>query len=160
MNWQSPQYFSHEVGTTTGDTILAVRRKKSKKTKDAVLLGQLLVAFAIIVFAFALSLSGANTATLKLFIGPQQRVFTGEVTPGMTVLDALNTSAVAGSIPFAFAIKEQKTEILQFGGISTANTYDRLSFYLNERQLDPQKIHETLVEPDDEIIVRYAMPLR
>lgn len=96
--------------------------------------------------------SGQSSAQLILRTPQGDRVFAGEVSDGMTILDALNASVVAGNIPLQFSIDEQKdvTIIRRLDGHASSTVL----FYLNDRLIESTKIHETPIQSNDVIVVK------
>ena len=110
----------------------------------------------VLAFLGALVLSGSQEpshARLVLRTGADERVFEGTIVSGMTVLDALNASALAGNIPLQFSIDEARdaTVIKRLDSQSAA---PRIMFYLNDRLIDAAKIHEIPIQPQDTVVVK------
>lgn len=138
------------------DISLAVRRMAKKPSHpDVKFILQIVLALAFVFGLFVFdSVPTGNTASLTLYIREQKRVFTGEVVPSMTVLDAINAAAVAGNIKFFFAIENNKTRIMNFGGLTSANILNKYSIFLNDQRLDPASINTVPVQPRDSVVMK------
>lgn len=113
--------------------------------------------YAVIILAVLVSLAifiktPRPTAKLAIEFDSHSRVFEGEVIDGMTVLDALNASMVAGKIPFQFSSKDDSTEFLILNGAGKA-PYN-MQIILNDQPIDPAQINTVLVHPRDSIVVK------
>jgi len=148
--------YSPDKLADTMQVTLATKRAKGRFSWNKTLAVQVIVAVVFVGGLLLIDRLNRNSATLTLRIENNERVFTGEVVPHMTVLDALNASVRAGNIPFRFAIDRNKTTILMFSGITRANISDRFIFFLNERKVDTDIINQVPVRSDDEIVVRFS----
>jgi len=102
-----------------------------------------------------LGLSNEKIAWLEMEDKGRKRIFEGEIIESMTILDALNASALAGDITFKYVIDGRKNNltILVLDGHYDSPS-SRLSFYLNSEKVEPQKIHSIPIWPGDIVTVR------
>lgn len=120
---------------------------------DHALIAQIILVAVFVGALFVLDGLSRNHATLTLQVGSQQRMFQGEVVPGMTLLDALNASALAGHIPLKFFIDQNnKTRIVSIDSYSEVMD-DKIQFFVNERLIPLEAIHTVPVNARDEIEV-------
>ena len=95
-----------------------------------------------------------NEAALFIDFDNLQKVFAGEVVDGMTILDALNASAVAGQIKFVYYVdSDNNTKITEIND-HAANEDVQFTFYINSRKLDPSELNKTRIRPGDKITIR------
>jgi len=83
--------------------------------------------------------SNSIQASLLINFKDKQRLFEGEVTNDMTIIDALNASAAAGQINFRYGINQEgKVKIMRIN--SHANNIDGKSFvfYLNSQKINSE----------------------
>lgn len=92
-------------------------------------------------------------ASVLIDFGDARRMFEGEVMQGMTVLDALNASVIAGNIPFRFMISRDQTKILTIDGHEDP-LGTRPDVYMNGRAVDARVLHRTYINPQDAITVK------
>jgi hypothetical protein len=105
---------------------------------------------SILVVIGAVMIFGGRTAKFDLTIGNEHRVFTGSVAPGMTVLDAMNASMLAGHITMQFMIGENdQTKIIALDGQPAPVSPERLSFSLNGIPISVDQIHHVVIRPHD-----------
>ena len=91
----------------------------------------------------------ANTATLMISIENEPRMFQGEVTENMTVLDALIASAAAGQIHIRYYIRpDNTTEIAEINGYGSALPKN-LAFYLNRGRINSEDLNKIKVQVGD-----------
>lgn len=104
----------------------------------------------VLVIGGALLIGTGREAKLDLNLNGQHRIFTGVVTPGMTVLDALSASVAAGNIQMQFVVdKNDLTNITMLGGRAPKD----IKFFVNSQSLPPERIHQVTVKPRDLITV-------
>jgi len=95
-----------------------------------------------------------NEAALFIDFDNLQKVFAGEVVDGMTILDALNASAVAGQIKFVYYVdSDNNTKITEIND-HAANGDAQFIFYINSRKLDPSELNKTQVKAGDKITIK------
>ena len=92
-----------------------------------------------------------SNAYLVLDFGSSQRVFEGQVVSGMTVLDALNASVVAGGIPLQFTIQDGQARIVEIDGYQGGQP---ITVFLNGQPIDPSGIHSLPISAQDEVVIR------
>ena len=92
-----------------------------------------------------------SNAHLVLDFGSSQRVFEGQVVSGMTVLDALNASVIAGGIPLQFTIQDGQARIVEIDGYQNGRP---IRVFLNGQSIDPSSIHSLPIMAQDEVVVR------
>jgi hypothetical protein len=110
----------------------------------------------LVVVIFFVRFSGSTNegvADLTLDMGDYKREFQGPVVDGMTVLDALNASVLAGGINFKFALTEEKTEIIEINDHGKIGDYN-LDFYLNSQRIDDSEINKISIKPEDRVLVQ------
>lgn len=94
---------------------------------------------------------GQSDAHLVLDFGSSKRVFEGQVVSGMTVLDALNASVIAGSIPVEFTIQDGQARIIETDG---NNKSLPIEVFLNGQPIDPSGIHSLPIRAQDEVVIK------
>jgi hypothetical protein len=120
---------------------------------DHALIAQIILVAVFIGTLFVLDGLSRNYATLTLQVGSQQRMFQGEVVPGMTLLDALNASALAGRIPLQFLIDQNnKTKIIVLGSFGEV-VDEKIQFFVNQRLIPLEAIHTVPINARDRIDV-------
>ncbi len=95
-----------------------------------------------------------NEAALFIDLGNVERVFTGEVVDGMTLLDALNTSVAAGQIKLTYYVDSSNNTKINEINDHTLSGNTQFTFYLNSRKLDPSNLNKTQIKPGDKIMVK------
>jgi hypothetical protein len=70
----------------------------------------------------------------------------------MTILDALNAAALAGNIPFRFAIENNHTKLLAFNGLVKGK--QGIQIVLNDQIIDETQINTMPVQPLDRIMIK------
>lgn len=120
---------------------------------DHGLIAQIILVAVFIGTLFVLDGLSRNYATLTLQVGTQQRMFQGEVVPGMTLLDALNASAMAGHVPLEFFIDQNnKTRIVALDSYAEVPE-EKIQFFVNQRLIPLEAIHTVPVNARDQIDV-------
>lgn len=100
-------------------------------------------------------LASANTAQLTIDFGNnQRRAFKGQLVSGMTVLDALNASVLAGKIPMAFEMAQDKIKIISLDDHRNVTEDPRVSFKVNNQVINASDINHIMVQPKDKIEVK------
>lgn len=95
-----------------------------------------------------------NTAALMLDFENMKRMFEGEVTEKMTVLDALNASVAAGQIELRHTVDvNNNTSVVEIND-HLAVGGKNFSFYINEKKFNTKDLNRTFVNPGDTITVR------
>lgn len=118
------------------------------------LIAQIILVAVFIGALFVLDGLTRNYATLTLQLGSQERMFQGEVVPGMTLLDALNASALAGQIPLQFFIDQNnRTRIVTIGSYPEASANSNMQFFVNDRRIPLETIHTVPINARDRIDV-------
>lgn len=98
--------------------------------------------------------SNKNYATLVINLEEGRRIFEGEVTKNMTILDTLNASATAGNINFKYLVKEdESTYVKEINGYS--NIIKKFAFFVNSREVKEGDINKIMVSPGDRVEVRF-----
>lgn len=124
--------------------------------------GGLLVAALVIFFFIFMMNSNAfpnfifgkyQMARLELYIHNTQRVFEGAVVENMTVLEALQASALAGNISFEYAVEKGEFTIKKLNGYDAAKGRT-LVFYVNESRINTDQIYSRFINPGDVIVVK------
>ena len=128
------------------------------KLRGAIIMaiGISLVFISIITGWFYLTKNESPPARLEMYIGDQRRMFEGDVTENMTVLDALYASALAGNIVFQYSIDRTNNEakILALDGHTPRSIgKDDITVYVNNNRVSLKKIHSMKIGPGDHIIV-------
>jgi len=114
-----------------------------------------LVAFIGAIFLVGSS-SRSNEAEVSIDFGDRVRVFQGEVTENMTILDALTAAVVAGDVPLLFSIDTAKDVTQVTASPSAAELIEakKIQFYVNGSLINGAKIHQTPIRPKDKIVVK------
>src|SRR3989338_5941485 len=95
-----------------------------------------------------------NETAMLIDFDNMKRVFKGEVTEKMTVLDTLNASVAAGQIKIIYTVdQDNNTTVIE---INDHVATDDKSFYfsVNERKIDTKDLNKIFVNPGDRITVR------
>src|SRR3989344_7183418 len=93
-------------------------------------------------------------AALLIDFDNMKRMFEGEVTEKMTVLDALNASVAAGQIKLRYAVDaNNNTTVIEIND-HVATGDKNFSFHINERKINTKDLNKTFVDPGDKITVR------
>ncbi len=95
-----------------------------------------------------------NKATLLVDFEDTQRMFTGEVVEGMTILDALNASVAAGRTALVYTVDSSNNVTVTKINDHTAVKDKNFSFYLNDEKIATEDINRTGVRVGDKIIIR------
>lgn len=120
---------------------------------SAIFAGIFISIVALINFFGSIGFRSNEAALLLAFEnGGQGRMFVGEVVNGMTILDALITSAAAGNIQLKYNINDNGAVVLGLNGYDL-NNGKQLAFYLNGHKINESEIHLTRVKPGSKIIV-------
>ncbi len=99
--------------------------------------------------------TGAGEASLLIDFGDKQRMFTGEVLDGMTILDALNASVVAGQIPMEFTVDtDGAVRIILLDGRRDITDDGHLVVLLNDQEIRPSGINSVRVQSGDKIEIK------
>lgn len=95
-----------------------------------------------------------NRAALFIDFDNMQRMFTGEIVDGMTVLDALNASVVAGQINLRYYVDEENnTKVAEINNHNTDGK-TQFTFYINSKKIDASELNKTHIQPGDKITIR------
>ncbi len=96
-----------------------------------------------------------ETAHLEISIGDHRRAFEGEVVEGMTVLEAIQASALAGNIALNYTMdKNNEPVVISLDGYDNSKSKKILSFYVNDQKIDSKKIHLTSIADGDTIVIK------
>lgn len=114
-------------------------------------LASLAIAVIVVAGLTAVLFPAQNDAHLVLDFGSSQRVFKGQVVSGMTVLDALNASVIAGGIPLQFTIQDGQARIVEIDGYQNGRP---ITVFLNGQPIDPSSIHSLPIMAQDEVVIR------
>lgn len=130
-----------------------------KNLLDSLLVVVVLVLMFILAYSFypeAFRLGGRDVAYLEVNINGTRRAFEGEVVYGMTILDALDASALAGNISFKYEIDKKTSElkIVTLDGYSIVEAPKNAILFLNLVRVDMSKIHSIPLSPGDVILIR------
>ena len=130
-----------------------------KNILDSFLVVVILLLVFLLVYSFdpeAFWLSNRRVAYLEVNDNGTRRAFEGEVINGMTVLDALDASAVAGDISFHYEIDRTSHElhIITLDGYLANKTSKTAMLFLNLVRIDMAKIHSIPVNSGDRILVK------
>lgn len=102
-----------------------------------------------------LSRSTAATAYLEIDYGSKRRAFRGDLPYDMTILDALNASARAGSFEVRYVIEEDRTDIIGINGFKEMfENGQKWNFYLNSRKVETDQLHKVGIKAGDKILVK------
>lgn len=118
------------------------------------------VASLFLIIIFSGLISGFNNdsrdlAHLEINIGNNRRAFEGEIIEGMTVLEAIQASALAGNIIFQYtADGNGRLVITSLDGYELKKSDQPLSFFLNNKKIDSAKIHSTLINGGDTMVIK------
>jgi len=95
-----------------------------------------------------------NEAALFIDFDNMQKVFAGEVIDGMTVLDALNASVVAGQIKLTYYVDiDNNTKVTEINN-HAAHGDAQFTFYINSQKLAPGELNKTQVKAGDKITIK------
>src|SRR3989344_5253552 len=130
-----------------------------KNILDSLLAVVILVLIFILAYSFdpeVFRLSNHRVAYLEVNDNGIRRAFEGEVVGGMTVLDALDASALAGNINFKYEIDRKNNElhIITLDGYSATKTSRDAMLFLNLVRVDISKIHAIPLSFGDRILIR------
>lgn len=130
-----------------------------KNILDSLLMVLIVVLIFILAYSFnseLFRLHSRNVAYLEVNIDGTRRAFEGEVVDGMTVLDALDASALAGNINFQYEIDRKSNElhIITLDGYSAVKAPKTATFFLNLARVDAGRIHSIVVNSGDRILVK------
>ena len=93
-----------------------------------------------------------GTASLLIDTKGDQRLFSGEVDEGMTMIDALTTSSKAGDFKFVYLVSATgDVTISDINGFSTEDT--DVTFFLNDQQIPAVDLGREFLSGGDEIKV-------
>lgn len=130
-----------------------------KNILDSVLAVVVLVLIFILAYSFdpeVFWLSNRRVAYLEVNDNGARRAFEGEVVNGMTVLDALDASALAGNINFRYEIdtKSNEVHIVTLDGYSETKTSRNAMLFLNLVRVNIAKIHSIPLSSGDRILIK------
>lgn len=95
-----------------------------------------------------------NEAVLSIDFDSMKKIFTGEVTEKMTVLDALNASVAAGKIKLVYYVdKDNNTKIAEINN-HKANNESQFTFYINSQKLDQSQLNNIYIRTRDKIVIK------
>jgi len=114
-------------------------------------LASLAIAVLVVAGFMVILFPAQSDAHLVIDFGSSQRSFEGQVVSGMTVLDALNASVVAGGIPLQFIIQDGQARIVEIDGY---NNSQPIAVFLNGQQIDPSGIHSLPIRAQDEVVIK------
>lgn len=100
--------------------------------------------------------SSGNSQYASLVIQHEntRRVFEGEVVEGMTILDALGASSVAGKIELQYDYTDNgKTEIKKINGYT--QDLRSVKFFLNNKEIKSEDIGITPIHPGDRVEIMF-----
>ncbi len=114
---------------------------------------QVIVVVAFVVTVLWTGRDSSAEAQVVIRLPDQDRVFRGEVSSDMMILDALNASVLAGNIPLTFMIDEStdSTIITRLDGHGIGDT---MMFYVNAKPINAEKIHSIPLQPQDVVTVK------
>ncbi len=130
-----------------------------KDILDSLLAVVVLVLIFILVYSFdpeMFRLSNRRVAYLEVNDNGTRRAFEGEVVNGMTILDALDASALAGNINFKYEIdtKSNELKIVTLDGYLATETPKNAMLFLNLVRVDIGKIHSMYLNSGDRILIK------
>src|SRR3989344_2138803 len=130
-----------------------------KNIFDSLLVVVILILIFILAYSFDPEIFWSpnnHTAYLEVNVNGTKRAFEGEVVNGMTVLDALDASTLAGNINFKYEIdkKSHKLRIVTFDGYSVNQTSKSTTLFLNLVRVDIGNIHSIPINSGDRILVK------
>ena len=119
------------------------------------------IVVAVIVLAvwtgFFKDFSGSSTATayLEIDYGSKRRAFRGDLPFDMTILDALNASARAGTFEVRYVLEDDRTDIIGINGVKEMfSNGQKWNFYLNSRKVETDQLHKIGIRAGDKILVK------
>ena len=134
---------------------------RTKSKEKAVLLTSFLVGAVILFFAVLNLMAlfgfkhGEATLILAFENGGSGRMFTGEVVPKMTVLDALIASSEAGQIDLKYIINSDgRAKITELNSYTGVLEKRHLAFYLNNKEIGEGYINTAEIHAGDTIEVK------
>ncbi len=116
-------------------------------------LASLAIAVLVVAGFMVILFPAQSDARLVIDFGSNQRSFEGQVTSGMTILDALNASVIAGGIPLQFVIQDGQARIVEIDGHRDGQP---MTVFLNSQPIDPSGIHALLIKAQDEVVIRLS----
>lgn len=134
-------------------------RYYKKNIFDSLLVVVILVLIFILAYSFDPEVfwsSNRRIAYLEVNENGARRAFEGEVINGMTVLDALDASALAGNINFKYEIDKKNNElhIITLDGYVATKTPKNAMLFLNLVRVDMTKIHSIPLSSGDRILIK------
>ena len=98
--------------------------------------------------------NSGKVAALLIDFENMKRMFEGEVTEKMTVLDTLNASIAAGQIKLQYTVDaDNNTTVVEIND-HTASGDKEFFFYINGKKVNTKDLNRTFVNPGDKITVR------
>ncbi|OGN08781.1 MAG: hypothetical protein A3J46_04400 [Candidatus Yanofskybacteria bacterium RIFCSPHIGHO2_02_FULL_41_11] len=127
--------------------------KKPLKEIEAVMLLTLAALVVLAIWAIFKLPIEQPMATLVIDMGNQKRVFEGQATGDMTILDTLVLSSEAGDISLQYGFNEKKeAQIISLDGYSAYDPVEFM-FFLNSKAVNASEINKLSVQPGDTIKV-------
>ena len=100
------------------------------------------------------SSGNSQYASLVIHHQDKNRIFEGEVVEGMTILDALSASSVAGKIELQYDYDDNgKTEIKKINGYT--QNISNVKFLLNNTEVKAEDIGMTPIHPGDKVEIMF-----
>lgn len=96
----------------------------------------------------------SNESALSIDFNDMQRMFTGEVIDGMTVLDTLNVALAAGKIKLTYYVDSNNNTKVKEINDHEADGDAQFSFYVNSHKIDSSKLNKIQVHTGDKITIK------
>ena len=130
-------------------------RSYKKNIVSGFFIAATVIVFALVFFfgVWSATHSIHKIAHLDIDINGKKRAFEGEVTEGMTILHALQASAIAGNLSFNFTVDGGKLIVKSLDGYSVLKNDEELSLYLNSSAIETDKIQSILIKAGDRIMI-------
>jgi hypothetical protein len=161
MNYQHLSDYSSDGDTGDSVELVAKKKKTTKRLRDAtrrlmdnIIVWQIVAVVVLVAALLVFEELNRKTATLTIDIDGEKRTFQGEIVEGMTMLDALNASVLAGGIKLQFAIEDNGAKILEFDGYVSEEANSDVYFYLNSEVMSIYEINKAFLRKDDHVLVR------
>lgn len=125
------------------------------------------LAIAILIYGFysglfsdflSYSINGlgfSNAARIEFDYGTKQRAFKGDVSPDMSLLDALLAASRGGSFEIRYALLGDKTDIMKIEDSAEDGLDGQWHFYLNKKEVRADELHKIKIKPGDKILAEF-----
>ena len=129
----------------------------NKNLKNYWLWVAVIIIGGVFIFYFSFDLPGAATQASMMiyFENGETRKFEGPVEPGMTILEALNSSSLGGAFEVRYFLgRGGKVNLFSINNLANG-TGKNWQFYLNGRPVNIGEINNIKIKKGDSIEARY-----